>query len=248
MTHASPQNGEDGVPAGRGVLEGAFLLLEELARVGEAGLTDLVRGTGLPKATVHRLLDQLTRLGAVQRRAGRYRVGETIARLGRSWRPLEFLDKSAALPLRHLATATRATVCVVTPSAGTMTVVAGIPGAAYEVFPHLPGQTLPPDSAADVVLAASMPTAGAPPGHSAAQWARRLSRAREYGADVHDYEWDGERSCLAVPVHAPSGKVIAAVGVAVVDHRRLPATAEAARRTARMLSANLQRLPRARQL
>lgn len=216
--------------------------------MGEAGITGLATRTGVPKTTTRRLLDQLVGLGAVERRADRYRIGPTIARLGRSWRPPHLLDKASVLPLRHLATSTRATVCVVAPASGSMTVVAGIPGSAREFFPHLPGQTLPPDSAADVVIAASRPAAEAPPGHSAAQWARRLNRAREYGTDIHHYEWDGERSCLAAPVHAPSGKVIAAIGVAVVDHRHLPATADAARRAARMLSANLQRLPHARQL
>ncbi len=60
---------------GRGVLEGAFLVLEELARLGEAGPAQVGAGAGLHKATAHRLLDQLVGLGAVQRRAGRYRMG-----------------------------------------------------------------------------------------------------------------------------------------------------------------------------
>ncbi|MCI3935409.1 helix-turn-helix domain-containing protein [Streptomyces sp. AN091965] len=231
-------------PPGRGVLEGAFLLLEELARAGEAGPTGLSRATGLPKSTVHRLLDQLTALGAVERHAGGYRVGATVARLGRSWSAHRALERNAALPLRHLVSATRATVCLTVPHAGQMTVVTGIPAAAREFFPHLAGETLPPDSAADVIFAAAGPTAAPPPGHSTAQWTRRLRRAREQGADVHAYEWDGERNCLAVPVHAPSGAVVAALGVAVVDTRCLGTTVEAARRAARMLSTGLGRAPR----
>ncbi|WP_030671988.1 helix-turn-helix domain-containing protein [Streptomyces sp. NRRL B-1347] len=230
--HAEP-------PSGRGVLEGAFLLLEELARAGEAGLTGLAHATGLPKTTVHRLLDQLTALGAVERHGSRYRIGATVARLGRSWNTHRALERSAVLPLRQLASATRATVCVTVPHAGQMTVVTGIPAAAREFFPHLSGQTLPPDSAADVVFAATEPPAAPPHGHSTAQWSRRLRRARDRGADVHQYEWEGERSCLAVPVHAPSGEVVAAVGVAVVDTRRLGTTIEAAQRAARMLSTSL---------
>ncbi|MFE0173609.1 helix-turn-helix domain-containing protein [Streptomyces sp. NPDC059002] len=234
-----------GAPSGRGVLEGAFALLEELARVGEAGLTDLATGAGLPKATAHRLLHQLAAVGAVERRAHRYRMGPAIARLDRSGRLHRLLDRASAVPLRHLAQATGSTVCVVAPSAGDMTVIAGIPGAAREVFPHLPGQTLPPDSAADVVLAASRRAAGPPPGLSSAQWTRRLNRAREYGADIHQYEWDGERICLAAPVHAPSGLVVAAVGVAVPDPRDLPATVESTQRAARMLSTHMHRLAKA---
>ncbi|WP_172382441.1 helix-turn-helix domain-containing protein [Streptomyces sp. MNP-20] len=231
-------------PSGRGVLEGAFLLLEELARVGEAGPTGLSHATGLPKSTVHRLLDQLTALGAVERLDGGYRIGATVARLGRSWNAHRALERNAALPLRHLVSVTRSTVCLTVPHAGQMTVVTGIPAAAREFFPHLAGQTLPPDSAADVIFAAGGPTAAPPPqGHTAAQWTRRVRRAREQGADMHQYEWDGERNCLAVPVHAPSGEVVAAVGVAVVDTRRLATTVEAAQRAARMLSTSLGRTP-----
>ncbi|ONI79900.1 hypothetical protein ALI144C_24540 [Actinosynnema sp. ALI-1.44] len=75
--------------AGRGVLDGAFLLLEALARFGEAGPTQLAAATGLPKATTHRLLDQLTGLGAVRREAGRYRIGSRMfARRPEGWSAL----------------------------------------------------------------------------------------------------------------------------------------------------------------
>ncbi|MGW4799449.1 helix-turn-helix domain-containing protein, partial [Nonomuraea sp. NPDC004297] len=49
--------------AGRGVLHGAFAVLEELAKREEAGLTQLALATGLPKATTHRLLCRLADLG-----------------------------------------------------------------------------------------------------------------------------------------------------------------------------------------
>lgn len=55
---ATPGEGRSG--AGRGVLEGAFSLLEALAGVDEAGLSDLAVRAGLPKATAHRLLGPRT--------------------------------------------------------------------------------------------------------------------------------------------------------------------------------------------
>ncbi|MDT7566078.1 MAG: IclR family transcriptional regulator, acetate operon repressor, partial [Pseudonocardiales bacterium] len=73
---------------GRGVLEGAFELLDVLSRMPSgAGLSGLSRDSGLPKATTHRLLEQLVALGAVQRDGQRYYVGGALARLGRSWQP-----------------------------------------------------------------------------------------------------------------------------------------------------------------
>ncbi len=234
---------ENIVAARRGVLAGAFALLEELGRVGEARLTDLAVDAGIPKATAHRLLSQLATLGAVEQWDGRYRIGPKIAHLGLARYHHRLLGRASALPLRDLTTETGATVCVVAPSAAGMTVVNGIRGAGSEAFPHLPGQTLPRDSAADVLFTAFGSAADPPLGYSTAQWTRRLSRAREQGADVHEYEWDGERICLATPVHTSSGRIVAAVGVAIVDPRHLPEAVESAQRAARMLSVNVQRLP-----
>ncbi|MFH8989367.1 helix-turn-helix domain-containing protein [Streptomyces sp. NPDC017940] len=245
---SEPQHDRTGTPAGRGVLEGAFALLEELARLGEARLTDLAEGTGLPKATVHRLLCQLAGLGAVEQHRGRYRIGPTFVRLGRTRDHHRLLGRAADLPLRQLTASTAATVCVVAPSAAGMTVVHGIPGLLRECFPHLPGQVLPPDSAAHVVFGAFEQPADPAPGHTAAQWARRLVRARERGAEVHEYKGDARCVCLAAPVHTASGRVVAAIGVGVPDHRRLTAAVASAQRAALALSANLRRLHGSRPL
>ena len=67
---------------GRGVLEGAFALMEVLAQGDEVGLTRLAADAELPKATAHRLLGQLVALGAVQSVSGRYRLGPRTFRLG----------------------------------------------------------------------------------------------------------------------------------------------------------------------
>jgi IclR family acetate operon transcriptional repressor len=65
---------------GRGVLEGAFALLETLRRYADgAGVTELARACGVPKGTVHRLLDQLVAVGAVERYDGRYRGGPKLS-------------------------------------------------------------------------------------------------------------------------------------------------------------------------
>ncbi|MCO1574239.1 helix-turn-helix domain-containing protein [Crossiella sp. SN42] len=89
------------------MLEGTFVLLAELARLGEAGPAELAAATGLPKATAHRLLVQLLALGAVQRRSGRYRMGPRMAELGQAWQPDPALRAAAEVPLRQLATAVR---------------------------------------------------------------------------------------------------------------------------------------------
>jgi IclR helix-turn-helix domain len=53
--------------AGRGVLDGAFAILDALAHADEGlGLTALARASGLAKTSAHRLAEQLVTLGAVQ--------------------------------------------------------------------------------------------------------------------------------------------------------------------------------------
>jgi IclR family transcriptional regulator, acetate operon repressor len=65
--------GEAAAP--RPVLGGAFGLLDSLQGLGSARVSDLQRDTGLPRTTVHRLLQQLEEVGAVERAAGRWRLG-----------------------------------------------------------------------------------------------------------------------------------------------------------------------------
>ncbi|GAA0589728.1 IclR family transcriptional regulator [Streptomyces crystallinus] len=230
--------------AGRGVLEGAFSLLEVLARVEEGGLSELAAGAGLPKTTVHRMLDQLVALDAVERRSGRYRMGPAIVRLGRAWSPDRSLRTAAAGPLRHLAAATRASVSISVPGADSPLVVAALPGEVDQVIALRAGSLLPTGSAAEVVLAAARPLAP-PEDDCAARWRLRIDAAREQGTAVDHYEADTMVACLAAPVRSPSGKVVAALAVSVLERRRLTAADEPLRRAARMIGANLARLPQA---
>ncbi|GAA0593603.1 hypothetical protein GCM10010394_23690 [Streptomyces crystallinus] len=235
-------------PAGRSVLEGAFQLLEVLARMEEAGLSELAVEAGLPKTTAHRLLDQLAAVGAVERRAGRYRIGGTIVRLSSSWTPHRLLGRAAALPLRHLAASTGYAVAIAAPVAGHMVIVDGLPGAADPVFPHRHGVVLPPGNAAEVVMAAAAPAWTRPPGQVPSEWARRVRAAQEQGAAVHHWEDEVVMSCVVAPVRTRTGKVVAAIGTTVLDSRRIVTATAVTRHAARLASANLARLPHARRL
>ena len=71
-------------PAGRTVLSRAFAILDSFAD-GPPEQTHgmIMRATGLPPATVHRLLAELIEWGAVERTGrGRYRLGLHLWRLG----------------------------------------------------------------------------------------------------------------------------------------------------------------------
>ena len=69
--------------SGRTVLDGAFSVLDALARADEGlGLTALARSSGLAKSSAHRLAEQLLTLGAVERFDQRYFVGPRMLRIG----------------------------------------------------------------------------------------------------------------------------------------------------------------------
>ncbi|MGC7094764.1 helix-turn-helix domain-containing protein [Amycolatopsis lurida] len=243
----TPETGDridhTGNGAGRSVLEGAFLLLDELTRTGEAGPTQLAADTGLPKATAHRLLDQLAAVGAVQRAAGRYRIGTRMFRLGQAWEPLTALRAAARDPLRQLAAVARfANVALAVPESGRSMVIGGIRGELDQIRPWRAGTLLPHGCAVDIVSATCAPGAPRPERYSTTEWKRLIAAAAERGvAFDHTRSEPWRASCLGAPVHAPSGQVIAAVAVAVFDSHRLAAIGPAAQRAANMISANLAR-------
>lgn len=229
---------------GRGVLEGAFALMEVLAHDDEVGLTRLASDAALPKATAHRLLGQLVALGAVQSHEGRYRLGPRTFRLGQSWHPARALRAASARPLRELAALNgEVSLSLSVPDAGHIIVVGGMRGEVGEVFPLRSGAVLPPGSAAELVLAAAGPVPGRPAGWTEAAWAREVARIRERGL-AFDYEQCVESlSCVAAPVHSASGQVVAAVAVTALDAKLIPPLCDAVSRAASVISGRLARLP-----
>ena len=94
----------------RGVIETAFDLLDHVAALQPARLIDLSETTGIPRATVHRLLQQLIEVGAVRREGTRYRLGASLLGLGALVTPERRLRVAARRPMAELAAATGAAV------------------------------------------------------------------------------------------------------------------------------------------
>ncbi|MFJ9545724.1 IclR family transcriptional regulator [Streptomyces erythrochromogenes] len=230
---------------GRGVLEGAFALMEVLAQGDEVGLTRLAADAELPKATAHRLLGQLVALGAVQSASGRYRLGPRTFRLGQAWHPARALRAASARPLRELAAVGggRLSVSLSVPEAGHALVVGSTRSEVDDVFALYPGVVLPPGSAAGLILTASAPEAGPAQGWSRAAWSREAARAREQGVAFQYGSCVSALSCVAAPVFSEAGQVVAAVAATSLDGKQVALLGEAAVRTAARVSANLSRLP-----
>lgn len=226
--------------AGRGVLEGAFALLEALEQAGEAGLTALAADSGLPKTSAHRLLEQLISLGAVERSGGVYRMGARVFRLGRTWQPYPGLLAAANGPVRRLAESTGATVAICVLREGRTMAVAGVPGEVSELVPLRPGMTWPWTAAAGKVLVASSPP-GLPIGPMPESWRWTAREIRERGAAFDREELVPGVSCVAVPLHGARGEVVASLCVMVSADRDLGTLADIVARAARAISDSLRR-------
>ncbi|HEY3607926.1 MAG TPA: helix-turn-helix domain-containing protein [Pseudonocardiaceae bacterium] len=205
---------------GRGVLEGAFALLDVLGTMGnEVGLSELAKSSGLPKTTVHRLLDQLGELGAVERSSTGYRIGSRVFRLGQGWQ--SDLRDHALRTLRALSARLRETVGLVMPREGRILIAASSIVRPEHGRMMRPGQTVSLDTAAGRLLAAHDPLLGMPSGFSAEAWSAAAYRVRAAGAAFDREQVVPGVACAAVPVRTATGRVTAALCALVPPQRQL---------------------------
>jgi len=205
---------------GRGVLEGAFALLDVLGSIGDdVGLSELAKNSGLPKTTVHRLLDQLGELGAVERSSGGYRIGSRVFRLGQGWQ--SDLRDHALRTLRGLTMRIRETVGLMMPREGKLLIVASSVVRADHGPLMRPGVTVSLDTAAGQVIAAYDPLIGVPDGFTADTWSAAAYRIRTEGVAYEMENVVPGVCCAAVPVRAGGGKVVGVLAVVAPPQRRL---------------------------
>jgi len=220
-------------------LDGAFRLLDTLCALGDAGLTALAAGSGLPKATAHRLLEQLVRQGAVERAEARYRIGPRLFQIGQSWEPHRGLLRAAAHPMHELARATGASVGLCVLRAGRALVVSGMPGEVAALVPLRAGTSFSLPTAAGKVLVAGMASVIA---LESTAWRRESALIRSQGiAFDHEQAVPGV-ACAAVPIRARDGRPVATVCAMIEASPRLLRVAAALRRVGGAIGANLGEL------
>lgn len=233
-------NNNDNRPADkRGVLEGAFQLLEALVALSEAGLTAIATTSGLPKATTHRLLEQLCDLGAVERRGSRYRVGHRMFALGRTWQPYPGLTTAADKPVKALAAASGAGIALCVLRNGHTVVVGGASGEPGAPMPVVAGLTIPWRTAAGKILVATSPTA-APLTVASAPWIRERDTIRDQGIAFDREEVTRGVCCVAVPLYDTDGEHIAALAAVTTPGTPLPPLAQGLRRAGETITAALR--------
>lgn len=197
-------------------------MLATLQGLGAARVSELQRAIGLPRTTVHRLLGQLEDVGAVERSAGRWRLGPTIVELGAGVPAEPRLRSVARRPLMDLANATGALVALSVEVAGHVLVIDVLPGRSTLAFEPEPG-TLVEEAKIAVMRA-----------HEQAQ--RGDLRPVIDAGDV-----DRRVSCVAAPLRI-SPRDVAAVWLMVPGGSGVPAPLVAAtRRTAGRIASRLSK-------
>jgi DNA-binding IclR family transcriptional regulator len=210
----------------------------------ELSLADISRTTGLPPATLYRLLRELTDHGAVQRTStGRYAVGLRLWEIGRLAPAVSRLDEVAIPYLEDLYEATHGALHLAVPLGAEALCVAAITGH-QPVRPLLPaGARVPLESTGigRVLLAYALPEVVEEVlggnGGSTYRIRQDLVEIRRCGVAVTR---GGSRIfSAAAPVAGPLGTVMAAVSVAVRTPSDPPLLIRLLRRAAAGISREL---------
>jgi DNA-binding IclR family transcriptional regulator len=212
---------------GRGVLDGAFAVLDALAYADQGlGLTALARASGLAKTSAHRLAEQLVTLGAVQCVEQRYYVGPRMLRIGQRWQPDPLLRRCAQAPVHTLAMQSRAMASLrILHEHRLRYICAAVPhGHAYMPVPADPQSIA--RSATGRVLYATQQAGDVtlPDCWTRREWRNLRDSIRDPRATVVDHQ-DAVAGvcCVSAPVWWPTGACAGAVTV-TVQANDLPAS------------------------
>ena len=197
-------------------------------------LSALARRAGMPLATAHRLVAELQRWGAVERRpGGEYVIGRRLWDLG-LLAPVQSGLRQAASPFLHdLYGATLATVHLAVRDGGEVLYIDRLAGHVSVPVVSRVGSRLPMHAtgvgkvllahAPEEVVAGVLGRLTRVTAYTITQPARLLDQLRRVRAD--GFATTGEEMSLgacsvAVPVRGGSGTVAAALGIVVPDLRR----------------------------
>jgi DNA-binding IclR family transcriptional regulator len=201
--------------AGRGVLDGAFAVLEALAHADDGlGLTGLARASGLAKTSAYRLAEQLVSLGAVQRVEHRYYIGARIGRIGQRWQPDPLLRQAAQAPVHTLAVQSRAMASLRILHEDRLRVICTTAPHGHAYLPNPADRESIARTATGRVLYAT--TAGTDGGLPGCWTPREWRQLRECIRDVHATVVDHQDAfpgicCVSAPVWWPNGTCAGAV-------------------------------------
>jgi IclR family acetate operon transcriptional repressor len=194
---------------GRGVLDGAFAVLDALAHAENGmGLTALARASGLAKTSAYRLAEQLLDLGAVAHIDQRYYVGPRVANIGRRWLPDPQLREISQAPLHALAVQARCDMTALVILDGVrMRVVSATARLGGGFCPDaLDAETVARTAAGRILYAARGVDAALPDCWTPSEWRQLRERIRDLRATVVEHQDAVPGICsVSAPVWYPNG-------------------------------------------
>lgn len=213
---------------------------------GRLRLADLATRTGLAKSTVHRLAADLVRLGLLERSGEEYQLGGLLFEFGTLVPRRQDLRESALPFLQDLYEATRETVHLGVRDDRSVVYLERIHGHEVLPLPSRVGGALPltctgvgkallafsPSELTDEILGEPLPRLTPYSVTDPRRLRAMLEQARVAGLAYEEQEAVPGVSCVASPVFAPDGTVVAAMSVAVPVARYHPAQLATAVRTA----------------
>ena len=222
----SPSDRDNG--SGIGALDRAALLLDTFdARHRELTLAELVRRSGLPRSTVHRVAERMITLGWLDKPRERYRVGTRLFELS-GLVPVRHELREAVLPfLQDLFAAAKTTVQLGVLDGTSVLVVEKITGHRPMAMLSQVGGTIPVHCSGLGRAILAWSDQDTFERVVAAGLTRRTPRTltspialqRELAA-IPDRGWAFDReegnigvSCVAAPIFGPGGEVLAALSV-----------------------------------
>jgi DNA-binding IclR family transcriptional regulator len=227
-TAADAENGA--APLGSGVqsVDRALTILEVLARVGEAGVTEIAAELGVHKSTAFRLMATLEAHRLVEQNEGRgkYRLGVGVLRLaGATSARLDVVQEARPL-CRQLAADTGETVNVAVLSERSALYLDQVAGSSALQSHNWVGQHIPLHATSNgkVLLSGLEPkrlseVLGQMPAYTSATITRKtalrreLERVREQGYAVAVDELEVGLTAAAAPIRNAHGDVVASVSV-----------------------------------
>lgn len=228
------------------MLERAVAILDSFRPTGGPfRLAELVRRSGLPKSTVHRLVGELVRLSLLEQTSTGYLLGPKLFELG-ALAPRQRDLREAALPfMQDLFEATRETVHLGIRDGHQVVYVEKIHGRDPLDLPSRIGGRLPltctgvgkallafsGDAVLAEVLAGPLPAITPQSITDPARLRTTIELAQATAIAVEEQEATVGVSCIAAPV-LDGGHALAALSVAVPSERFRPAVLAAAVRTA----------------